>query len=1572
MSVFVLNKEFDQSTGLVKSLYGVTNGYPVILSIARFKPLTLSKPQTKFTDLYSKRTKIGSYIKLVMMTSYIKKVNADVLKKEMNLILADEDSQKLLSEIKESAKDSIDIAKKVLFFYKELSRISTSVLTDINAIGDGSLDDTFVTLLDDYCLNLLTKQSAPKSLDDILNYFGWGSLDVQKGTTTAKVAQLVYGLSLYAHGVYSSPKSGPISATGPGTSGDPMKIMQWYPGGAVPDLHVMLPSAENDTSGFFINADKQHLATWPTAMQNKIDWSWDWWSQDMVNIEAIKLLMVADNRLRNLNQAAHSITLQTNILSKTKLFQSSPVHLTNVSGIPTSFWSVEPGMSKICNNPFGYITGINSPNDESLLDNPPYLESINNLLFYSSHTDPLTSDFHPTPFLPLSTPRKPPNVLSTTSVGSRLLLESTQPNGITTQDRSLLEAYLLPPVLADKKAEAGAEFFNYATFFSAISRFQISTSLLYDVSKRLNYNHYYKEPTLGGLDAYNSIQAKIDSTLKGVEEMNRSIIWEAIPLSGQVTSKQANSSNTKLSEMLDPQAKLRAMIVFLFERVAANPNLHVKVSATKQIFSRTIKQALFDALVVYDFAMAMDPDGDMFPTGYEGPRFQPNTPYFEYFLYIINPLSGPYKDCFLLTEDHPLPLPSVDLYVAQGTDQGGPWGQAQTTVVSYEQYLSAVKTMWLDTLGAGSGQYLIEPDGFLVYLRAVITDIMIKHIVLTIVDGFGPSQSVPNEEITEFWWSPVLQGFGKFQNDWEGLFDEEVTVGLQSWGHTGWNIGARFAAKFVKVLAGGTQHPMPDTFMMGGIFGDDGNLFTLIRDRANTKVDYFTPARKIGGTATGFDHSHKNQKTSVGAVDRKYFIWNQFQTHLALYKNMDSTAVVHVKFDGEKLLADGKKLAVDDYRLALFIKTLNLHTFNLVATDIIAPGSSKYTYGDVLEKSSLGTAYNAMYGNHTNGQMTFDLSDDGNPAIIAYEDKKQKYIEALSPITDPIKDCMYQLGASSYLKLIGDELEQIAYRLKPFSKGQSGSENPGKLADEIRDFIEQDIEDPSVLSALINPAQLVLSLDAANAATRTVQYSPLAAPDKKSFSRGFAMEMNVLDELYYHDSTMQRDPIILSCALPYGLELQSLTALDKSVIMVNVTMNCESMPYLTFLKRRYIFSPTLFVRPFGDVDTLPDGTVLGAQDDLTLNDLTHALGVDSPFIFYPVSELSITDWFGPYGAIYDLDSAPGTDANVAVTQPHTSKIVGGRKFYSWKKFRDEVLSDIPQPTDAYVSMKTYIAKAVFRNHLTSHLLMAYTRLLTDIPMNESMFTGDTKVVKQNTDDPTTFQTQGLIGDFDYDEEYISKVKVLLAEYATQVTNTKITFEDLVKASSKFIDLEALLNELESKSPSGQLIPEIVIDLPETPKTLKLSNDIVTFLNLFGSLESGLSSGFRLLDTILEPKAFERIFHIPVSIDDFIIDERTMKITSPELDLHALQDVGILRRQKIQQSGRIVMPLEPGGKKQGDFIRNKKHLFLNTDTTKPIVTFQIDYELVPFNSMWTGLNTPNENFNFPRQSHEEDH
>ena len=98
----------------------------------------------------------------------------------------------------------------------------------------------------------------------------------------------------------------------------------------------------------------------------------------------------------------------------------------------------------------------------------------------------------------------------------------------------------------------------------------------------------------------------------------------------------------------------------------------------------------------------------------------------------------------------------------------------------------------------------------------------------------------------------------------------------------------------------------------------------------------------------------------------------------------------------------------------------------------------------------------------------------------------------------------------------------------------------------------------------------------------------------------------------------------------------------------------------------------------------------------------------------------------------------------------------------------------------------------------------------------------------------------------------------------------------------------------------------------------------------------------------------------------------MKITSPELDLHALQDVGILRRQKIQQSGRIVMPLEPGGKKQGDFIRNKKHLFLNTDTTKPIVTFQIDYELVPFNSMWTGLNTPNENFNFPRQSHEEDH
>lgn len=163
------------------------------------------------------------------------------------------------------------------------------------------------------------------------------------------------------------------------------------------------------------------------------------------------------------------------------------------------------------------------------------------------------------------------------------------------------------------------------------------------------------------------------------------------------------------------------------------------------------------------------------------------------------------------------------------------------------------------------------------------------------------------------------------------------------------------------------------------------------------------------------------------------------------------------------------------------------------------------------------------------------------------------------------------------------------------------------------------------------------------------------------------------------------------------------------------------------------------------------------------------------------------------------------------------------------------------------------------NHAISAILETYIRLLAGFDMSESSFLIDTANVSISSDIvvATIALLQGLLG-----MSGVGSQSVTLSQLRAE--NPEI--DDFVTRLEEFASENGIT--LDTSDPAAE---------PTTDITGSLTSELLSFAKVFGG--ASLLSGFGgLFDRITSPKSFERIFHIPIDLDSFEIDEEATALT----------------------------------------------------------------------------------------------
>ena len=168
-------------------------------------------------------------------------------------------------------------------------------------------------------------------------------------------------------------------------------------------------------------------------------------------------------------------------------------------------------------------------------------------------------------------------------------------------------------------------------------------------------------------------------------------------------------------------------------------------------------------------------------------------------------------------------------------------------------------------------------------------------------------------------------------------------------------------------------------------------------------------------------------------------------------------------------------------------------------------------------------------------------------------------------------------------------------------------------------------------------------------------------------------------------------------------------------------------------------------------------------------------------------------------------------------------------------------------------------RLMFENHVISYFLNIYLRLLTDIDFKEQ-----------------TFLVNNTISQRKADNQDRQRFLELMLKRVKQIAGSTITLDQLRKTNKQ---MDALLDKLENKDESRGVTEKVEASFKaiSSQANIEIAETVVSFISSF-SPDSLLTGANITATRLISPKVFERIFHLPVDLDDFEIDIEATQAT----------------------------------------------------------------------------------------------
>jgi len=224
----------------------------------------------------------------------------------------------------------------------------------------------------------------------------------------------------------------------------------------------------------------------------------------------------------------------------------------------------------------------------------------------------------------------------------------------------------------------------------------------------------------------------------------------------------------------------------------------------------------------------------------------------------------------------------------------------------------------------------------------------------------------------------------------------------------------------------------------------------------------------------------------------------------------------------------------------------------------------------------------------------------------------------------------------------------------------------------------------------------------------------------------------------------------------------------------------------------------------------------------------------------------------------------------------------------------------------YDMLTTTEKHQMFNNHITSYFLGVYLRLLTDMDFRESSFLINSVMAEMKADDKDRSQFMKLL---------LTRVK--------NVAGRSLTVDQLKQSNE---ELARAFNRMENKELASQVEEELTTSLGSLTRNanLEITDDVLTFLKSF-SPDSLLTGADVTAKRLITPKLFERIFHLPVDLDEFEIDIEATRAT--QSGSRMLDSAVFKVHLKEMSNGALMMKSRPTS--NGYHILSE--IFINIDT-----------------------------------------
>ena len=202
----------------------------------------------------------------------------------------------------------------------------------------------------------------------------------------------------------------------------------------------------------------------------------------------------------------------------------------------------------------------------------------------------------------------------------------------------------------------------------------------------------------------------------------------------------------------------------------------------------------------------------------------------------------------------------------------------------------------------------------------------------------------------------------------------------------------------------------------------------------------------------------------------------------------------------------------------------------------------------------------------------------------------------------------------------------------------------------------------------------------------------------------------------------------------------------------------------------------------------------------------------------------------------------------------------------WQGIKAEGYHSVAKGSD-YSFLNTDEKREMFKNHMLSFYLELYIRFMTDMEVREETFLLNDTVAAKKADEA--------------DRQRF--IKLMLTRISA-LAGRPVSMGDLRKDNPQMDALLTRLDDPDRLKGSTHMLTGLTEKI-ETHFTdlssgtnIEMAEELVAFVKTF-SPQSLLTGASITVEKILSPKIFERIFHIPVDIDNFEIDVESTRATA---------------------------------------------------------------------------------------------